>query len=116
MSVRISEREHHMLPYAHLDLLVALRKWRFINPNLQLCRSCTKYLPFNRLWKTVDGRAIRNLPYVDWMWAISQWQRGVAPCPTCQIDKGPAEDEWLQAQPEGFARGALVRQKTPPDV
>lgn len=75
-----------------------------------------KYLPSNRVWKTINGQAIRDLPSVDWMWAISQWQRGVAPCPTCQIELGSADDEWLQAWPEGFARGALIRQKTPTKI
>lgn len=52
------------------------------------------------------------LKRVDWMWAVAQWRKGGKICPRCQIlgaGEGVEEGEWVQAWPEGYGRGALVR-------
>ncbi|KAK5312669.1 hypothetical protein LTR70_008039 [Exophiala xenobiotica] len=102
---------HERRPYTHLHLLGALRKWSYIPNHLQLCRSCEKYLPRDRVWIARNGKTIKELEHVDWLWTIGRWTRGGKTCPTCEIGDFEEGKEWLQASPEGHAVGMLRRQQ-----
>jgi len=102
---------HERRPYAHLNLLGALHKWNYIPSHLQLCRNCEKYLPRNRIWIARNGKPIKELQHVDWMWTVGRWTRGGKICPTCEISDFEEGKEWLQASPEGHGVGMLRRQQ-----
>jgi hypothetical protein len=86
--------------YGKEHLLYDLKKWGLIPGGLQLCSTCWRYLPRDRIWKTRDGkRELRQLQMVDWTWAIMMWKEEVKhvkdwtrTCPTCAIP-----DEWWDA-------------------
>ncbi|KAK5949183.1 hypothetical protein OHC33_009724 [Knufia fluminis] len=97
--------------YTHRQLVEALKRWKWIPGGLQFCHACEKYLPRNRLWIARNGKPITKLRHVDWMWAVGQWTRGGKLCPTCQIRDVEEGKDWLQAWPEGGARGPLIKQE-----
>lgn len=108
-------------PYRKEHLLADLVSWGFIklmpkrNRNLKLCRSCWKYLPRQRIWRTKDGRRkLNSLKRVDWAWAVMMWaQGGGKVCPTCQIPEGyddEVEGRFLQREGVGLGTHKMVVQ------
>lgn len=98
--------------YAHRHLVLAMAKWAFIPSHTQFCKICEKFLPKQRVWTDGNGRGIRMLERVDWMWAVARWRRGGKICPSCQIlgvGEGVEGGDWVQTWPEGYGRGPLVR-------
>lgn len=97
--------------YDHRDLILDLHKhsFGFIPSTLQLCHTCERYLPKHRVWRDGYGIPIRDLEYVDWIWAVAQWTRGGKICPTCQIGEVEEGKDWVQSWGEGFVQGVLVR-------
>ena len=99
-------------PYGLLDFMRALHVW--VDPSLQLCHSCLKYLPVQRKWKDRQGRDITTLRRVDWLWAVKCWISGGRNCPTCQIPQDYDESrEWVQCRPESFVRVVMVQHPLP---
>ena len=107
-------------PYRKEHLLADLVSWGFIkakskrNP-VKLCRSCWKYLPRQRIWKTKDGRRkLTSLKRVDWAWAVMLWaQGGGKVCPTCQIPEGYDDEvtgQFLQREGVGLGTHRMVVQ------
>ncbi|KAK6369214.1 hypothetical protein LTR64_007377 [Lithohypha guttulata] len=97
--------------YSHSMLVRKMYKWGFISKDLQFCQGCVKYLPKNRIWRDSYGIPLKDMEYVDWMWAINRWIRGGAFCPTCQVGHVVEGRDWLQSQAEGLEGGVLVRRR-----
>lgn len=99
--------------YGKEHLLADLRNWGFIPKQLKLCRSCWKFLPRYRIWKTKEGRELKTLKHVDWMWAVMRWAKEGKVCPTCQIPEAyddSVQGQFLQRWGEGLVRHAMVVQ------
>jgi hypothetical protein len=109
-----------IVSYTKEHLVADLVTWAFITPKskhapLKLCRSCWKYLPRNRIWRTRDSRReLRSLKRVDWAWAVMLWAKGGGKiCPTCQIPVGYDDEvkgQFLQRAGVGLGTHKMVVQ------
>ena len=119
ISLRYAHVRHNGKPswYGKEHALIDLKAWSWIPEGLKLCKLCLKYLPRNRIWKLNDGREIRSLKTVDWMWTVGQWMNGGSSCPTCQVGNAhdwteefeEGRETWTQCWGEGFVQNVMVK-------